>query len=44
MRDFIDPWREEQIFSYSIDRPGADRLSSHNTSRQMYLPSLIDEE
>jgi hypothetical protein len=44
MRDFIYPWREEQIFRYSLDRRGADRLPLHNTSRQKYLPSLIDEE
>jgi hypothetical protein len=44
MRDFIYPWREEQIFRYSLDRPGADGLRLHNTSRQNYLSSLIDEE
>jgi hypothetical protein len=44
VRDFIYPWREEQIVRYSIDRPGADRLALHNTSRQKCLPSLIDEE
>jgi hypothetical protein len=44
LRDFNYPWREEQIFRYLLDRPGADRLPLHNTSRQKYLPSVIDEE
>jgi hypothetical protein len=44
MKDFIDPWREEQIFRFLLDGSGADRQSMHNTSRQKYLPSLIDEE
>jgi hypothetical protein len=38
------PEREEQIFRCSIDRPGDDKQPLHNTSRQKYLPSLIDEE
>jgi hypothetical protein len=44
VRDFIYPWREEQIFRYLLDRPGDDRLPLHNTSRQKCLPSLVDEE
>jgi hypothetical protein len=44
VRDFIYPEREEQIFRCSIDRHGDDKRSLHNTSRQKYLPSLIDEE
>lgn len=44
MKDFIYPRREEQIFRYSIDRPGDDKRRMHNTSRQKYLPSPIEEE
>jgi hypothetical protein len=42
--DFLHLLREEQIFRYLVDRPGADRLPLHNTSRQKYLPAVIDEE
>jgi hypothetical protein len=41
---FLYPCREKQIFRYLVDRPGADRLPLHDTSRQKYLPSVIDEE
>ncbi len=43
-KDFIYPRREEQIFRCSIDRPGGRKPRLHNTSRQKYLPSLIEEE
>jgi hypothetical protein len=42
LRDLIYPMREEPI--YSVDRSGAERPPSHNTSRQKSLPSLIDED
>ena len=44
VKDFIYARREEQIFRCSIDRPGDDKPRLHNTSRQKYLPSLIEEE
>jgi hypothetical protein len=44
VKDFNYPRREERIFRCSIDRPGDDKRRLHNTSRQKYLPSLIEEE
>jgi hypothetical protein len=44
MKDLIYPRREEQIFRCLIDRPGNDKPRLDNTSRQKYLPSLIEEE
>jgi hypothetical protein len=43
-RDFTHSEREEQISRCSIDRPSDDKQPFHNTSRQKYLPALIDEE
>jgi hypothetical protein len=36
--NFIYPFREAQIFCYSLDRPDADRQPLLDTSRQKYSP------